>query len=122
LVELPGDLTQRTLTIMTQNQDQLLTQKMAKLPTSIDNMNPSNPFIKTLAAIPVAEGVKVHSIIPVLGDGPIQTDSDGIVKYDSAHIDGVASELVVRFGHSVQSHPKTIEEVRRILLAHLSTQ
>src|SRR5262245_13442378 len=122
LVELPGDLTQRTLTIMTQNQDQLLTQKMAKLPTSIDNMNPSNPFIKILASIPVAEGVKAHSIIPVLGDGPIQTGSNSIVKYESAHIDGVASELVVRFGHSVQSHPKTIEEVRRILLAHLSTQ
>src|SRR5499433_1585384 len=122
LVSLPGDLTKRTLNVITQNQDKLLIQKMEKLPTSVDNMNPSSPFIKTLASIPVAEGVNAHSIIPVLGDGPIQTGGDGIVKYESAHIDGVASELVVRFGHSVQSHPKTIEEVRRILLVHLSTQ
>jgi pimeloyl-ACP methyl ester carboxylesterase len=122
LVSLPGDLTTRTLNVITQNQDKLLVQKLEKLPTSVDNMNPSSPFIKTLASIPVAEGVNAHSIIPVLGDGPIQTGGDGIVKYESAHIDGVASELVVRFGHSVQSHPKTIEEVRRILLAHLSTQ
>ena len=34
-------------------------------------------------------------------------------------IDGVASELVVRFGHSVQGHPQAIEEVRRILREHL---
>ena len=44
----------------------------------------------------------------------------GIVKYESAHIDGVASELIVRFGHSVQGHPKAIEEVRRILIDHLN--
>jgi pimeloyl-ACP methyl ester carboxylesterase len=120
LVTLPSDLTQRTLTIMTQNQDKLLIQKMEKLPTSVDNMNPSHPFIKTLATIPVAEGVKAHSIIPVLGEGPLSGGNDGIVAYDSAHIDGVASELVVRFGHSVQGHPKAIEEVRRILTDHLN--
>ncbi len=43
---------------------------------------------------------------------------DGVVKYTSAHIDGVDSELVVRSGHSLQQHPHTIEEVRRILLLH----
>jgi len=39
----------------------------------------------------------------------------GLLAYESAHIEGVASELVVRSGHSTQSHPETIEEVRRIL-------
>ena len=105
---------------MTQNQDKLLIQQMEKLPTSVDNMNPSHPFIKTLASIPMAEGVKAHSIIPVLGTGPLSGGNDGIVAYDSAHIDGVESELVVRFGHSVQSHPKAIEEIRRILIDHLN--
>jgi pimeloyl-ACP methyl ester carboxylesterase len=119
LVTLPGDLTQQIVTGMTQNQDKVLVQKMEKLPTSVDNMNPSHPFIKTLASIPVAEGVKAHSIIPVLGEGPLSGGNDGIVAYDSAHIDGVESELVVRFGHSVQGHPQAIEEVRRILREHL---
>ena len=122
LVSLPGDLTKRTLTAFTQNQDKVLAQKMEKLPTSVDNMNPSHPFIKTLAAIPVAEGVAVHSIIPVLGNGSITSGDDGIVKYESAHIEGVESELVVRFGHSVQGHPQAIEEIRRILLEHLDGQ
>ncbi len=119
LVNLPADLTKRTLNVIAQNQDKLLVQKLEKLPTSVDNMNPSHPFIKTLASIPVAEGITAHSIIPVLGDGPITSGDDGIVKYESAHIEGVESELVVRFGHSVQGHPKAIEEIRRILLEHL---
>jgi hypothetical protein len=38
--------------------------------------------------------------------------------YRSAHMDGVASELVVRSGHSVQSNPHAIEEIRRILIEH----
>ncbi len=43
-----------------------------------------------------------------------------MVKYTSAHIDGVDSELVVRSGHSLQQHPHTIEEVRGILLLHVA--
>jgi hypothetical protein len=41
------------------------------------------------------------------------------VAYTSAHVDYVASELVVRGGHSCLNHPATIEEVRRILREHL---
>jgi pimeloyl-ACP methyl ester carboxylesterase len=119
LVSVPGDLTKRTFNVVTQNQDKLLTQRLEKLPTSIDNMNPSSPFIKTLASIPVADGIKAHSIIAVKGDGPISGGTDGVVAYDSAHIEGVESELVVRSGHSVQSNPKAIEEIRRILYEHL---
>jgi hypothetical protein len=41
-----------------------------------------------------------------------------VVEYKSAHIDGVESELVVNSGHSAQDNPRTVEEVRRILLQH----
>jgi hypothetical protein len=54
----------------------------------------------------------------VRGDGPVEDGSDGVVRYQSAHIDGVESELVVRSGHSVQSNPQTVLELRRILLLH----
>ncbi|MBI3800275.1 MAG: hypothetical protein HY268_25280 [Deltaproteobacteria bacterium] len=50
------------------------------------------------------------------------TGDDGIVTYTSAHIEGVESELVVRFGHSVQGHPQASEEIRRILLKHLNEE
>jgi hypothetical protein len=58
----------------------------------------------------------------VLGDGPITSKTDGVVAYESAHIDGVESEKVVRFGHSTQGHPETIKEVRRILREHIGAR
>jgi hypothetical protein len=86
------------------------------LPTAVDNMSPRNPFIKALSVIPIEPGVAAYSIVAVKGDGPIETGDAGVVKYESAHIDGVKSELVVRWEHSVQGQPETILEVRRILL------
>jgi hypothetical protein len=44
--------------------------------------------------------------------------SDGLVPYDSAHLDGVASELIVASGHLCQERPAVISEVRRILVEH----
>lgn len=89
-----------------------------RVPTSIENMDWSNPFLRTLASLPIAEGVQANSIIPVKGDGPPEKGDDGVVRYASAHIEPVESELVVRSGHSTQSHPRTIEEVRHILYRH----
>jgi hypothetical protein len=90
-----------------------------RMPTSIDNMSPGNPFIQTLAGIPVAPGVTAHSIIAVDDDGPLEKAGDGVVKYPSAHVEGVESELVVHSPHSgMQAAPATIEEVRRIFLEH----
>ena len=88
------------------------------VPTAVDNMSPSHPFIQGLQKIPVAPSIKAHSIIAVEGDGPVEEGKDGVVAYSSAHIDGVESELVVRSSHSSQGKPQTIEEVRRILLLH----
>jgi len=89
--------------------------------TSIDSMSPKNPALLALAKIPLAPGVKGHSIISVQGDGDPTQGDDGVVEYKSAHVDYVESEFIVKSGHSCQGHPLTIEEVRRILLLHLDT-
>lgn len=88
------------------------------IPTAIDNMSWSNPFLQTLYSLPIAPGVRAHSIIAVKGSGPVEDGDDGVVMYSDAHIKGVDSELVVRSGHSCQSNPHAIEEVRRILYEH----
>ena len=88
------------------------------VPTSVDNMNPRHHFIRALQDIPMAPGIHAHSIIAVQGSGPIEDGDDGVVKYSSAHIAGVESELVIRSGDSVQGHPLAVEEVRRILRLH----
>lgn len=118
LISLPGNLTKVGTQLMTLQASGAL-KTAVRMPTSIDNMKGSDPFLKTLITLPIAPGVHAHSIIPVEGDGPPEQGDDGVVKYSSAHIDGVESELVVRSGHSTQSMPETIEEVRRILYEHL---
>jgi len=42
------------------------------------------------------------------------------VEYESAHLEGMVSELHVRSGHSLQAHPDSINEVKRILREHLT--
>ncbi len=102
------------------DQDADLQRELARLPSSVDNMNPNHPFIRDLQSIPVAPHVHVHSIIPVRGSSPPEGQNDGVVEYSSAHTEEAESEYVVyRSSHSTQSHPETIQELRRILLEHL---
>ena len=120
LVHLPGTLVSQFQNLLTA--PAFAHMGMSQLPTSVDNMSPGHPFIRALAETPVDPRIKAHSIIAVLGEGPITGKTDGVVAYESAHIDGVASEVVVRSGHSTQGHPETIEEVQRILTEHLGAR
>ncbi len=122
LIKLPTRVTRAitdvTSAVVLRDADSRVLMRLQSVPTSIDNMTPGNPFLQVLSSLPIAEGVHAHSIIAVKGDGPVEEGGDGVVKYESAHIDGVDSELVVRWGHSVQGRPEAIEEVRRILHLH----
>ncbi|MCI0588768.1 MAG: alpha/beta hydrolase [Planctomycetes bacterium] len=89
-------------------------------PSSVDVLSPSHVVLRALAQIPIAPWVTYHSI---LGDrtrkmGPEGTD--GVVPYESAHLEGAASELVVEGGHDIHENPKAIAEVLRILREHAS--
>ncbi|MGB3551809.1 MAG: hypothetical protein WA993_14050 [Candidatus Binatus sp.] len=116
-INLPGGLAKSAVQVAKLGEPSVLGTPFA-IPTALDNMDASNPFLKSLAAMPIADGVHAHSIIPVQGTGPVEDGNDGVVEYKSAHIDGVESELVVHSGHSTQATPETIEEVRRILYEH----
>ena len=117
LINLPG-------TLVSQFEDLLKSQAfgdlgMSQLPTSVENMSPGHPFLKALNDLPIDPRITAHSIIAVLGEGPLTGRTDGVVAYESAHIEGVESEKVVHSSHSTQGHPETIEEVKRILIEHL---
>ena len=116
-INLPGGLAKAAVEVGKLREPSMLGTPLT-IPTALDNMDASNPFLKTLASLPIAPGVHVNSIIAVKGTGPIEDGNDGVVEYKSAHIEGVESELVVRSGHSTQATPETIEEVRRILYEH----
>jgi pimeloyl-ACP methyl ester carboxylesterase len=95
---------------------------MSALPTSVDNMSPLHRFIRTLNATPIDPRIHTHSIIAVLGSGPLTGRTDGVVAYESAHLEGVESEFVVQSRHSAQGNPAVIEEVRRILRHHIGAR
>jgi pimeloyl-ACP methyl ester carboxylesterase len=119
-LRLPGRVVAVSTELLAGSDDPLIRRGLQQgMPRSIDNMSPRHPMILTLATLPLAPGVTAHSIIAVRDDGPVEAGGDGVVSYQSAHLDGVESERVVRSGHSVQSHPDAIEEIRRILLVHL---
>lgn len=117
-VNLPGRVARMSIAVATLRARGLLARTYTGIPTAITNMNPSNRFLQELASMPIVEGVTAHSIIAVEGDGNPEEGADGIVIYKSAHIDGVASEKIVRSSHSTQGHPETIREIKRILVEH----
>ena len=90
----------------------------AGLPTSIDELEWGSPVLTGLSELGLAAGVTAHSVLADRRDPPRAGGSDGLVPYDSAHLDGVASEVLVSSGHRCQGHPAVIREVRRILTEH----
>lgn len=118
-VSLPQDLVSNTRELVTGNPDAMFFSSIDDVRGSVHDMTPGNAFVRSLSAIPVAPGIASHSIIPVSGDPPPDGQDDGVVEYASASIHPVDSEYVIfDAGHSVQSEPKAVEEVRRILLLH----
>jgi hypothetical protein len=85
-------------------------------------MSPKNPVLAVMANIPVVPQVTAHSIIAVQGNGDYHKGKDGLVAYESAHVDYAKSEFIVRSYHTCLDNPATIEEVRRILHEHLDAE
>ena len=120
LVTLPLSIVAATADVLANAGGALKLNKERRAFNSVNGMSPGNPGIEAVRKIPVAPGIHAHSIIPTLQDGPMDDRNDGVVQYKSAHIDGVESELVIEHqGHSTQSNPLAVREVRRILLEQL---
>jgi pimeloyl-ACP methyl ester carboxylesterase len=119
LAKTPANLLDAVSDLVNQDEEGAALRVVDRVDGSIANMSPGNPVLKTLAGIPVSEGVHVHSIIAARGQGPLEDRSDGVVTYTSAHLPDVESEFVIESGHSVQDHPKASLEIRRILHLHI---
>lgn len=121
LIRLPRTLRSAYREIMRSNGREFFTPMLRDgIPTSIEELRFDNPLLVTLANLPRRQDVPVHSIIgrrdPLR---PVEASSDGVVPYESSHIDWAQSELVVTGGHMCQDLPETNQEIRRILLLHL---
>ena len=87
--------------------------------TSLDNMNPNSSFLKTLQEAPLDPDLALHSIIPIGNYPGPEGAHDGVVTYESAHLDVADSEILIPAEHSCQDHPRTLMAMRRILRRHI---
>jgi pimeloyl-ACP methyl ester carboxylesterase len=119
LCDRPSRFVQALETVQANNRRDLFTaQFAAENPTSAGELVPGHPFLVGLCDLNIDPAVQAHSIIADLCDPPRKDSTDGIVPYSSSHLEGVASELLVRGLHVCLNHPAVIREVRRILVEH----
>jgi pimeloyl-ACP methyl ester carboxylesterase len=122
MVNLPAIVSDTTATIANR---QVLTQSAAdaftkKTPNSLILLSPSSIFIQATNTIPLRPDIPYHSIVGTRKPATVGAGtSDGIVPYESSHLDFAQSEKFVPSGHGAHAHPLAIAEVKRILYEHL---
>ncbi len=125
LITLPKMLVRGGEQLHRDNPNFFAKNNLIDVPTSVDALSPASPVFPVMLASHHLPSVKNHNVI-----GRIQTDrvvnyliggeGDGLVTVQSAHIDDAESEIVVPAEHSnLHRHPRTVLEVRRILMEHL---
>jgi pimeloyl-ACP methyl ester carboxylesterase len=124
-ITLPDTILHVPQEMLDQDRADWLKPDLANLPTSIDSLSPSSPSLVVLRESPRAPWTTYHNIVGLNPGRPwwdrVEDDGDGVVSLHSGRIGGTASELVVNADHmNIHRHPRTILEVRRILLEQLS--
>ncbi|HMO36159.1 MAG TPA: hypothetical protein PKA06_08955, partial [Gemmatales bacterium] len=114
LVRLPNQFKESLNDIVINNPD-AWPEQMREIPTSVDMLDPESPAIVALSHRTKPERVHYHSVIGVVSrhhffqqmrdlfnwdDAP----GDGVVRYDSAHLDFADSETIVRADHMKVHH------------------
>jgi pimeloyl-ACP methyl ester carboxylesterase len=120
LIRLPGmfESTQRDL--IAKNAEGFFKNSRVGSPaTSITQLSPQSGALVAMNDRPFAPGLIYHSIIAKAGSGDLATSTDLIVSYSSSHLEGAASEKVVKGNHGCLSSNETINEIKRILSLHL---
>jgi pimeloyl-ACP methyl ester carboxylesterase len=125
LISLPRKVVQSQEALFRDNKDLLRPDSVLKIENSIDSLSPNSPVFRVMLASYEAPWVKYHNIIGLWPKegllGQLFAGTDGVVSYESAHMDDVKSELIVPADHTtVHMHPWAVLEVRRILLEHLA--
>jgi len=127
LIRLPTMLLTRQQQLFRDNPDLFPHNTLLATTNSIQALAPDSPILPVLLNAPPAPWVHIHNIVGVTEDQGIvgrfsaSGRGDGVVSYESAHLDHAESELVVDADHlTVHRHPLAVLEVRRILHEHLA--
>ncbi|MFM8408060.1 MAG: esterase/lipase family protein [Pirellulaceae bacterium] len=116
LVDFPEEDKERFEQLVRDNPGLFRPEIARRFPTSIDMLRPDGEVLKTLAEIPLADGIIGHSIVGDLGPWRVVEPGDGVVPLTSARWDGVSSEQMVPQCHEeLHRDPRSVAELLRIL-------
>ena len=87
------------------NPDAFDSRRFRRFPTSIETLDTDSPILTALLSMqppPPPHAVSFHSIIGSLHPTGVDKTTDGVVRYTSAHLEGVVTERVVSPDHGAQ--------------------
>lgn len=120
IIRRPNILLEAHKSVLTQNDEGFFTRAFKEgLPSSVRLLRYHSPVVLAVDKLPYAPNVPLHSIIAQVAAGPVQMSTDGVVPYDSSHLENAVSEKIVTDGHTCLANPDVIAEIHRILLLHL---
>ncbi len=125
VIRLPTIMVQHGTALITQNPGLFQNTELLTTSTSIDSLSPDSPVFPAMLQAPRAPWVTYHNIVGMTPTKKFfhetEATGDGVVSYESAHADDAVSEVVVAEDHQdIHRNPKSILEVRRILIEHLT--
>lgn len=123
LITLPEMMVRATQGLTRNNPGFFKDTDLLTISTSIDSLAPTSPVLPLILKSPTAPWTRYHNIVGLVTQqgfvGSLAAGGDGIVSYASAHLEDVESEISVDADHlTIHRHPRSILEVRRILLDH----
>lgn len=122
LISDPDRINDLIYRLVKDNSDYFDRRRFKRFPSSIETLEPNSPILTAILNMKPKPDVTLHSIIGSTRPVELELRTDGVVPYRSSHIDGVASEKVVRSDHGVQNNGEAIGEVIRILREHTNSQ
>jgi pimeloyl-ACP methyl ester carboxylesterase len=115
--------------VIVANRELFRESKLLRTNTSVDSLEPNNPYLPTMLQSKSPPWVTYHNIVGQVPaedgwtrwlTGSVAPAGDGVVSFASAHLDEAASEIITPASHTeVHRHARTVLEVRRILREHL---
>jgi pimeloyl-ACP methyl ester carboxylesterase len=124
LLSLPKTIVQRTVFVAREARNILRPDLQTAFDegqsSSISGLSEKSPALQGLSRTTVSANIPFHSIIGDRGRGDTPNSSDGVVAYQSSHVDGAQSELIVPADHTAHAHPQALLEIRRILRLHVA--
>jgi hypothetical protein len=129
LINVPAKMLHGRHQLATRNPGYFRPHAPLEITNSIDSLSPKSPILPVLLEAPQGPWVRHHNIV---GEAPhegitstvsawLAGTGDGVVSLASAQLEGVVSQITVPADHQhVHRHPKSILEVRRILLQHVA--